>query len=231
MKIDRPNHYRILIIDDNPAVHHDFRKVLATSSNFLTEEEAELFGDKPATSNWPVFEIDSAYQGEHGLELIERSLLGARPYTLAFIDVRMPPGWDGVETASKIWKRCPDLQIVICTAYSDYSWKNMLKLLGHSEQLFILKKPFDSIEVRQLAFAMSEQWRLDQHAKLHLSDLKELIQERTAALKTSNADYDLATIQLMEVMEDIQKRYESCGLRLMDGSRVAPGTRLEILRS
>jgi two-component system, NtrC family, sensor kinase len=213
MKANPPNHYRILIIDDNPTVHHDFRKVLAPFSNCLAEEEAELFGDKPATFNWPVFEIDSAYQGEDGLDLIEGSLLSGRPYCLAFIDVRMPPGWDGIETTAKIWKRCPDLQIVICTAYSDYSWKEMLKLLGYSEQLFILKKPFDSIEVRQLAFAMSEQWRLDQHAKLRLKDLKELIQERTAALKASNANYDLATIQLMEVKEDTEKatNHAACG--------------------
>jgi DNA-binding LytR/AlgR family response regulator len=116
----------------------------------------------------------------------------------------MPPGWDGVETACQIWKKCPDLQIVICTAHSDYSWKTMLRLLGYSEQLFILKKPFDNIEFRQLTFAMTRQWGLDQEARLRLSDLKRLIQERTAAIKTSNDNYALASIQLMEATEDTQ---------------------------
>jgi CheY-like chemotaxis protein len=204
MKPHPTNHYRILIIDDNLAIHDDFRKVLVRSPKCLAEEEAALFGDEPETFQWPVFEIDSAYQGKDGLDLIEKSLLEARPYALAFIDVRMPPGWDGVETACEIWKRSPGLQIVICTAHSDYSWKRMLKLLGYSKQLFILKKPFDNIEVRQLTFAMTRQWGLDQQANLRLSDLKELIQERTAALKTSNASYALATIQLMEATEETQ---------------------------
>jgi CheY-like chemotaxis protein len=204
MENNPPNCYRILIIDDSRAVHDDFRKVLATSSNRLAAEEAALFGDDPDTFQWPVFEIDSAYQGQEGLALIEKSLLDAKPYALAFIDVRMPPGWDGVETTCKIWRRCPDLQIVISTAYSDYSWKSMLRVLGYSGQLFILKKPFDNIEVRQLAFALSEQWRIDQHAQIRLSDLQALIQKRAAALRTSNADYALATIQLMNLMEEAQ---------------------------
>ena len=59
---------------------------------------------------------------------------------MAFVDVRMPPGWDGVETTAKIWQKYPDLQVVICTAYSDYSWEEMLKKLGYSDRLVILKK-------------------------------------------------------------------------------------------
>ena len=87
---------------------------------------------------------------------------------MAFVDVRMPPGWDGVETTAKIWQKYPDLQVVICTAYSDYSWEEMLKKLGYSDRLVILKKPFDNIEVLQLAISMTEKWRLYQQAKLRL---------------------------------------------------------------
>ena len=104
----------------------------------------------------PVFEIDSAYQGREGLDLIEKSLLENRPYALAFVDVRMPPGWDGVETTCKIWEKYADLQVVICTAYSDYSWEEMLRVLGYSDRMVILKKPFDNIEVLQLAISMTE---------------------------------------------------------------------------
>ncbi len=75
---------------------------------------------------------------------------------MAFVDVRMPPGWDGVETTARIWEKYSDLQVVICTAYSDYSWEDMLKRLGYSDRLVILKKPFDTIEVLQLAISMTE---------------------------------------------------------------------------
>jgi len=97
---------------------------------------------------------------------------------MAFVDVRMPPGWDGVETTAKIWQKYPDLQVVICTAYSDYSWEEMLKKLGYSDRLVILKKPFDTIEALQLAISLTEKWRLFQQAKLRLDDLEKMVSER-----------------------------------------------------
>src|SRR6202034_349906 len=122
--------------------------------------------------------IDSAYQGKEGLDLIEKSLSEDRPYALAFVDVRMPPGWDGVETTSHIWQKYSDLQVVICTAYSDYSWEDMLKKLGYSDRLVILKKPFDNIEVLQLAISMTEKWKLYHQAKLRLEDLETMVHAR-----------------------------------------------------
>ena len=73
-----------------------------------------------------------------------------RPYSVAFVDMRMPPGWDGIETIARLWQADPDLQIVICTAYSDYSWEEILRQLGNRNSLAVLKKPFDNIEVIQL---------------------------------------------------------------------------------
>ena len=118
---------RILIIDDNETIHADFRKILgpaATSDEPLRQSESLLFG-APADATPvapPVYHIDSATQGETGLRLVEAALSEGRPYALAFIDVRMPPGWDGIETAGRIWQVSPELPVVICTAYSDYSW-------------------------------------------------------------------------------------------------------------
>ena len=99
--------------------------------------------------------IDSAFQGQEGLAMARQALEEGRPYAMAFVDIRMPPGWDGVETTGKIWEHYPDLQVVICTAYSDYSLEEMLDKLGHSDRLVILKKPFDNIEVQQLANALT----------------------------------------------------------------------------
>jgi CheY-like chemotaxis protein len=126
---------RILIIDDNGAIHEDFRKILSrgkTPTAALDATEAALFGDTAEPQvQFPEFQIDSAFQGQEGLALIEKSLEENRPYAMAFIDVRMPPGWDGIETTGKIWQKYPDLQVVICTAYSDYSWEEMLKKFGY----------------------------------------------------------------------------------------------------
>ena len=85
---------------------------------------------------------------------------------MAFVDVRMPPGWDGIETIARIWEVYPDLQIVVCTAYSDYSWEEMRAKVGQPDSLLVLKKPFDNIEVQQLAHALTKKWLLNQQAAL-----------------------------------------------------------------
>jgi two-component system, sensor histidine kinase and response regulator len=212
MKIDPLKNNRILVIDDNRAIHDDFRKILLKSANApsdLAEDEAALFGDTASPFQLPTFEIDSAYQGQEGLDLIEKSLLENRHYAMAFVDVRMPPGWDGVETTTKIWQKYSDLQVVICTAYSDYSWEEMLKRLGYSDRLVILKKPFDTIEVLQLAISMTEKWKLYQAAKHHLDDLEKLVQERTLKLEATNTQLTVANQSLIAATEKAQKMAES----------------------
>jgi two-component system, sensor histidine kinase and response regulator len=208
MKIDPLKNHRILLIDDNLAIHDDFRKILITASDLphdLAEDEASLFGDTAEKFHFRSFEIDSAYQGQEGLELIEKSLLEDRPYAMAFVDVRMPPGWDGVETTSKIWEKYSDLQVVLCTAYSDYSWEEMLRRVGYSDRLVILKKPFDNIEVLQLAITMTEKWRLYQESKNRLEDLEKIVQERTLALKSANLDLTSANLRLAAGTEKAQQ--------------------------
>ena len=178
---------RILVIDDNRAIHGDFRKILCpTSDHHLEELEAALFGPQEPGVKAPVFEMDSAYQGQEGLALVEQSLREGRPYWMAFVDVRMPPGWDGVETISRLWEATPDLQVVICTAYSDYSWSRMTSRLQHRDRLVILKKPFDAVEVLQLASAMTEKWRLLQQSKLKMEQLEMLVADRTQVLCETN---------------------------------------------
>jgi two-component system sensor histidine kinase/response regulator len=208
MIINSLNNHRILVIDDNRAIHEDIRKILKGSSNSLadlSEADAALFEETTSEFQLPVFEVDSAYQGEEGLELIDQSLLNGRPYALAFVDVRMPPGWDGVETTCKIWEKYPDLQVILCTAYSDCSWEEMLRIVGYTDRMVILKKPFDRIEVLQLAVAMTEKWRLYQQAKLHLDNLEKVVRERTLALKAANFDLTSAHSLLVAGTERAQR--------------------------
>ena len=166
---------RILVIDDNRAIHDDFRKILAancTGPSALEAFESALFGADSLNNILPRFEIDSAYQGLEGFERVKQARSEHRPYAMAFIDVRMPPGWDGIETTARIWEVCPDLQIVICTAYSDYTLEGILEKLGHSDRLVILKKPFDNVEAVQLANALTAKWNLAKQAQCRLEDLE-----------------------------------------------------------
>jgi len=180
---------RVLVIDDNRAIHDDFRKILSSASATtaaLDITETALFGTVTAPVAQIQFEVDSAYQGQEGLLLVEEALSAGRPYAMAFVDVRMPPGWDGVETSRKIWEVDSDIQIVLCTAYSDYSWSEMFEKLGCRDGLLILKKPFDSVEASQLANALTEKWWLNQQFQRKMEELEIRVALRTRELKQAN---------------------------------------------
>jgi two-component system, sensor histidine kinase and response regulator len=197
-----PNHRRILVIDDTESIHTDFHKILAKKAPDtveLDDLESSLFGDKPVGEIQDQFKIDDAFQGQDGLGRVKQSLESDQPYSLAFVDMRMPPGWDGVETVEQIWKCDPNLQIVICTAYSDYSWEDIRARLGDSDKLLILKKPFDTVEVLQLANALSEKWLLGQQAQLKLEDLEGLVAERTQELHSANDQLHSANTRMKEL--------------------------------
>jgi len=186
---------RILVIDDNRSIHEDFRKILGSKqsgNSALDEVESELFGDAKVEANVTELEIDSAYQGQEAVALVRTSLEQGRPYAMAFVDVRMPPGMDGIETTAALWKVDPNLQIVICTAYSDYSWDEMLETLGTSDRLLILKKPFDNIEALQLANALTEKWHLARQAQCQVEELERRVQARTQDLSIANEELQRA---------------------------------------
>ena len=186
---------RILIIDDNEAIHDDFRVILSSQTldtSALDRAEAAILGGTYDQAEPEYFEIDSAFQGQEGLEKIQQAQQEDRPYAMAFVDVRMPPGWDGIETIQRLWKECSDLQVVICTAYSDYEWHEIVRKLGRTEKLLILKKPFEKEEVYQLAIALTEKWHLSKQAKLKHRELERIVNQRTRQIEEANRDLTMA---------------------------------------
>jgi PAS domain S-box-containing protein len=175
---------RVLVIDDNRAIHDDFRKILspvtATAAGLDATERA-VFGEGMEAVQPTQFEVDSAYQGQEGVLLVKKALEAGLPYAMAFVDVRMPPGWDGVETTRRIWELDPNLQVVLCTAYSDYSWDEMFEKLGHRDGLLVLKKPFDAVEALQLAHALTEKWWLHQQFRRKMEELESRVAEHQRA--------------------------------------------------
>ncbi|HYG22017.1 MAG TPA: PAS domain S-box protein [Verrucomicrobiae bacterium] len=167
---------RILVVDDNPAIHQDFRKILGSkdsNADELQSTEAALFGEVTLPGKSADFELDFAFQGEEALAMVRRAMLENRPYAMAFMDVRMPPGWDGIETTAKLWEVDRHLQVAFCTAYSDYSWEAMSGKLGNLDSFVILKKPFEVVEVLQLANAFTAKWSLAHETHQHLTRLQE----------------------------------------------------------
>ena len=199
---------RILVIDDNASIHADFRKILGQEQDQnvgLNRAKALLFGESTAASPHSGFVVDSAFQGREGLAMVKRAAEEGDPYALAFVDVRMPPGWDGVETISHIWQCCPEIQIVVCTAYSDYSWEEMIHKLGHSPNLVVLKKPFDNIEALQLAHALTEKWHLNRKVQSQLENLDALVRHRTSELETANAQLKQEIAKQMKLESQLRQ--------------------------
>ena len=172
---EQKSSYRIIVIDDNAAIHNDFKKILGKSSETdseLEDMESLLFDTQTKAPDSRVqFEIEYAFQGQEGLEIVKEAQASENPFSLAFVDGRMPPGWDGIETINHLWQAAPDLQVVLCTAYADYSWSEIQKVLGESDSLLILKKPFDNVEVLQMAHALTRKWELNREITGRLNRL------------------------------------------------------------
>ena len=217
--------FRILVVDDNPSIHEDFRKILcpgqSPGSTAVASMMEEMFGEVTPQKADGRFEMDSAYQGKEALEMVQRAEQEGRPYSLAFMDVRMPPGWDGIETIQHIWKEFPQIQVVICTAYSDYSWDQILRSLGETDSLVILKKPFDNVEVLQLAHTLTKKWLVTGRANARMADLDERVRQRTQELVDANQllkseiqRRSLIEVALRESEERFHKAFETVSVAL-----------------
>ncbi len=184
-----PVNRRILVIDDNPDIHGDFRKVIGGGPGdaaTLAAAELALLGESsPANMNLG-FEVDSAFQGQEGVARVKQALDEGRPYAMAFVDMRMPPGWDGLETIEHLWAVDPDVQIVICSAHSDYNWTDVVARLNNSDKLLVVKKPFEAIEIMQSANALTRKWQNERIVRNQVETLEQVVTARTQGLETAN---------------------------------------------
>lgn len=181
---------RILIVDDNIEIHNDFRKILAPpgkspNSESLEELELAIFDDeeKPLQSLPDIsYRLDFAFQGEEAIELVRKSIDECDPYSVIYMDVRMPPGMNGVEAISHIWKIYPLVEIVIVTAYSDYSWEDILQRIGVTDRLMFLRKPFDQVSVKQMTLSLSHKFNLNRHLYEQVEKIENTLKARHSQL-------------------------------------------------
>jgi signal transduction histidine kinase len=202
--------YRALVIDHDPAVQDLFKTLLPglpqTEPGPLTEPRSPE-SERVSLTDFPTFDVDTAVQGEEGLSLVRCALKEGRPYTMAFVDAGLQGEWNAVETVSRLWKESCDLQIVICTEHQDVSWHEIVRRFGHSGRLLILTKPFDHLEVRQVAYSMAEKWDLTSQARNHLERLQRLVGERTAKLQKANLSLQRRIFQNQQAERRLVTQY------------------------
>jgi signal transduction histidine kinase len=127
-----------------------------------------------------------------------------QPYALAFVDMRMPPGWDGLETIENLWYVDPTLEIVICTAYSDHPWEDVSRRVGDTDKLLILMKPFNSIEVVQLAHSLTKKWNLAYSVKQQIQRLESSARQRAIEwCEVNNRIQERIAMRMTEIEKDV----------------------------
>jgi Signal transduction histidine kinase len=190
-----PEHRRILVADDLPSIHEDYRKILAPAAP-ARPPFAEFADFAPPIAapieTGPAFELECVLQGEAAVSAAAAARAAGRPFAVAFLDVRMPPGIDGVEAACRIREIDPDIQIVLCTAYSDYSLGDIARRFPESDGLLILKKPFDPVEVQQLTRSLCRKWQIGVENHALLAGLESRVARRTEELAQAKADLEVA---------------------------------------
>jgi two-component system, NtrC family, sensor kinase len=179
-----PQTYRILVVDDNPSIHDDFRRIFSVdrpAGDDLDELAASVFG-LAAPPSRPTFLLDHVLQGHEALGWVIAARDANAPYALLFMDVRMPPGWDGVETTVRVLDSDPNVHVVLCTAYPERGWRERVEALPGRDRVLILKKPFDILEVQQLACALCEKWLYAQRDRARMHDLERSVTEQQGEL-------------------------------------------------
>jgi diguanylate cyclase (GGDEF)-like protein len=173
MTIENRERIRILIADDESEVLETYRKILippdrSSGADRFSELRARLYEDKAAG---PVRHKPKTFKGnfdaefcdgaEAAVEAVRKSLATGMPFAIAFLDMRMPPGPDGVWAAMRIRELDPAIEIVICTAYSDVDAGDIADLVQPEEKLSYVQKPFHPNEIRQMALSLASKWRAE----------------------------------------------------------------------
>jgi len=180
---------RILIVDDQQDLREQLAKLLSRSTkknetvSLVRQMRSRLLGlgsapaeqdsdDEPERGG---YEVETASQGQEAFEKVKKSLEANKPYAAIFLDMRMPPGWDGLETAKRIREADRLVEIVIMTAYADHDQETIAQSVGSPDKLLYIKKPFQSEEIFQLALCLTSKWSAEEDERHRKGWLEGLI--------------------------------------------------------
>ena len=170
---------RVLVIDDSEDVHAEYRELLGGSAG-------------------PALDLAFSFQGEDGWRSVCEARAAGRPFAMAFVDMRMPPGWDGIETTHCLLRDDPEIQVVIATGYPGDSWEGIVERIGPTDRLLVLGKPFERVELRQMTHALVRKWNTMRQVRATLDAMSQRVIERTRELAARNIELERAIAALHE---------------------------------
>ncbi|HNP63409.1 MAG TPA: EAL domain-containing protein, partial [Woeseiaceae bacterium] len=180
---------KVLVVDDDALIIGEYLQCLGdefepdSATATLGDLEKVLFGEETDERGAASFEVHSRNQGEAAVEAVQAAIAKKQPYAIVFLDIRMPPGMDGIEAARNIRKLDPNVNIVIVTGSMNPEPENLGKVIPPADKVFFFKKPFHAVECRQLAAALCGKWHADMALRNANEELEQRVAERTAALQ------------------------------------------------
>ena len=199
------SHNRILVIDDDPAIHEELRKIFCAAI--------------PMTLDWaiaalPDFQIDSAFHAQEGMEKVAMALASGQPYAIAIVNVRTPPLWEGAETIARISEMDPRIAILLSTVCADESVELLVRKLGNSGRIGVLRKPFDSVQVLLLAQSLAKDAlpNLPEEIAGLVTDRLRDLQKNGESLVVETARREFARQALEESGERLFETFGACPL-------------------
>jgi len=213
---------RILVVDDDQMLIDEYVRCLAEdfdedhAATTFSDLEKVLFGEDTNEQGAARFDVETQNQGEAAVEAVKAAIGRGEPFSIVFIDIRMPPGMDGIAAARQIRELDPNVNIVIVTGSVGLEPENLGSDIPPADKIFFFKKPFHALECRQLAAALCGKWHADMALRRANEELEGRVAERTAALHKL-AYYDPVTrlpnqlLLLNELQALVEKAEDSAG--------------------
>lgn len=196
--------YKVLVIDDDPAIHEDFAKVLCPAQgshdDTINELSAKVFKTNSHHSLFPNYQIDSALNAQAAIDMVKKSVLESKHYALMFVDIKMGGGMDGVAIIQELRKIDPNIETVVCSAYSEYTLEELVSKITKPDKLLFFKKPFTPIEIKQLAHCLCLKWSAQKKDTSYIENLEVLAHSKSQNLKIL-IDCAITINQAMETKE------------------------------
>lgn len=234
--LPKPRSCRILVADDEPRILEEYRCVLGvsgqdTDDSAMADLEVELFGGDKMATDEPRYDVCLCRQGEEAVAVVRQAVEQGLPFAVAFLDVRMPPGIDGVTTAERLREIDPHMHIVFVTGYSDVSPEDIAQRVSLPEMLLFCQKPLHASELRQLAYALSEKWHLDRQLRTALGRLQQLMDSAAVVIYSASLS---PNHHLTYVSDNVRRLFgheprELIGPRDFWSERVHPDDRPRVL--
>ena len=195
MKLRYPGSRRVLIVDDQKEIHDDFMEMLRPRfMKTVTDELAAAFTKKKVETFLPEFDLVHAHSGEEAFEVVKAAQESNRPIAVAFVDIRMPPGIDGIETIRRVRKIDRHIEIVIMTAYTDKSLPEIIHDMDLLHKVLYIRKPFAREEIQQITLSLVGKWNVEQELEKKQRELTGSHQRLEAVLDATGdalAMYDV----------------------------------------